>query len=332
MIALSAFSRHGGALDAARRAFPDAPEPWLDLSTGINPRPYPLGALQAESWTRLPDDEALAALEGTAAARYAAPPWSEAVAAPGTQAIIQRLPALVGGRDVRVLGRTFAEFERVFSAAGARVATVHAAERLAGADVAVVVNPNNPDGRLLEPAALLQLAGRVGTLVVDEAFVDALPATASLVPALPASRVVILRSFGKIYGLAGLRLGFALVPSSSAAVLRRHLGPWAVSGPAIEVGRRALADAAWLATTSARLAEDGQRLAFLLRNVGATAVGATPLFRLVSHPAAPTLFTALAKRGILVRPFAADATWLRFGLPGGAPDWTRLQTALAAIG
>ena len=332
MIVDPAFSRHGGALDAARRTFPDVPEPWLDLSTGINPRPYPIDGLTPDDWARLPDSTSLARLERMAASRYGAPPWTDVVAAPGTQAIIQHLPALLGGAEVRVLGRTYAEFARAFTAAGARVTTVPTPERLAGADVAVVVNPNNPDGRLVASPDLLALATRVGTLVVDEAFADALPPAASVVPQLPASRVVVLRSFGKFFGLAGLRLGFAVTPPSKAVELRRALGPWAVGGPAIAVGTKALADSDWSAATGARLEEDGRRLGYLLRQAGAVSIGDTPLFRLVAHAAAPSLFVALARRGILVRPFVGESRWLRFGLPGLEKDWCRLDDALRAFG
>lgn len=332
VIEVSAFTRHGGALDVARRAFPQSPEPWLDLSTGINPRPYPVEGLADTDWTRLPEEGALGRLERAAVTSYQAPPWIESVAAPGTQAVIQRLPALLGGTDVRILGRTYGEFARVFAAAGARPVTVPLPERLAGADVAIVVNPNNPDGRCIAPADLLPLAARVGTLVVDEAFADALPPSSSVVPQLPASRVVVLRSFGKIYGLAGLRLGFALAPAPLAGVLRRALGPWPVSGPAISVGTRAFADTKWLAEARARLAEDGARLGYMLRQAGAEPLGDTPLFRLVAHAAAPALFVALARRGILVRPFSGEPRWLRFGLPGAETEWRRLDDALRAFG
>lgn len=325
---LAAFTRHGGALDAARAMFPKAPEPWIDLSTGINPVAYPLGDIPAEAWTRLPGDGPLADLERAAADRYRAPPGSAVVAGPGTQAIIQRLPALCEGRDVRLLGRTYGEFERVFRDAGARVRQVPTVEALAGADVAVVVNPNNPDGRLLAPDDLVVLSRRVGMLVVDEAFMDALAPKASLVARLPASRVIALRSFGKIYGLPGLRLGFAVAPPDCAEALRRMLGPWPVGGPAIAVGTQALADEDWLAATRVRLQSEGARLMFLLGHIGAKLVGATPLFRLIAHPAAPSLFAALGVHGILTRPFSGEPTWLRFGLPRSEAEWGRMTVAL----
>lgn len=329
---LAALAEHGGDLDAASRLFPSAPQPWLDLSTGLNPIAYPVGDLPPECWARLPTPAALDGLEAAAARRYRVPPGVAAVAAPGTQAIIQQLPALAGGRDVRLLGPTYGEFARVFRLAGARVTVVPSVPALAGADVAVAVNPNNPDGRFVPPVDLLRLAGRVGTLVVDEAFADALPPSCSIVPHLaPEGPVLVLRSFGKMFGLAGLRLGFAVLPAERAGALRRALGPWPVSGPAISTGTRALSNDGWLETARARLRADGARLGYLLAQTGAVEVGCTPLFRLVAHPAAPLLFRELARSGILTRPFADRRDWLRFGLPGPEPEWRRLEAALRAF-
>ena len=326
---LAEFAAHGGGLHLARRLFPDAPQPWIDLSTGINPRPYPFAAVPEASWMRLPDAAGLAELERVAAARYGAPAGVSVVAAPGTQAIIQHLPALAPGRDVRILGPTYSEFERVFRASDARVGVTPDLPALVGADVAVLVNPNNPDGRFLPADQLLSLAPRVGVLIVDEAYVDAFGP--SLIPRLPANRAIVLRSFGKMYGLGGLRLGFAVTSRDRADALRRRLGPWAVSGPAIVIGTEALADDAWLTAAKARLRADGARLDFLLRQTGAAAIGGTPLFRLVSHPVAPDLFRALARRGLLTRPFAKERNWLRLGLPGREQEWDRLEAALRAF-
>ncbi|MBE7219130.1 MAG: threonine-phosphate decarboxylase, partial [Caulobacteraceae bacterium] len=311
--------------------YPAAPQPWIDLSTGINPVAYPFGELPPDAFATLPSASALAALERVAAARTRVPPGCAIVAAPGTQAIIQRLPALCPGRDVRVLAPTYAEFARVFRAADAKVRDVPSFDALAGADVAVVVNPNNPDGRLLASEALAGLARRVGALVVDEAFADALPPPASLVPRLPAQGALVLRSFGKTYGLPGLRLGFAIAPDGQAEALRAMLGPWPVSGPALAVATRALADDAWLDAARRRLGHDGARLGALLARIGARPVGETPLFRLIAHPAAPDLFATLAAHGILTRPFAGEPSWLRFGLPGSKPTWVRLEDALRAF-
>ena len=187
--------------------------------------------------------------------------------------------------------------------------------------------PTTPDGRLSSVQDLVALAARVGWLVVDEAFIDLLPSEMSVVPAAATGRMIVLRSFGKTFGLAGLRLGFAILRLDQAERLRRLLGPWPVSGPALAVGARALADDAWLAETRHELAEASRRLMFLLRQVGAASVGSTPLFRLVAHPAAPMLFRSLAACGILARPFESEPTWLRFGYPGSEDDWARLEAA-----
>ena len=328
---MTSFTVHGGALDAARRRYPAAPQPWVDLSTGINPHPYPFGDIPPDAWSRLPSAAALATLERTAAARYRVPPGCALVAAPGTQAIIQWLPALCPGHDVRVLAPTYAEFSRVYRAAEGRVREVAAPDALAGADVAIVVNPNNPDGRLVAPEMLAALAGRVGALVVDEAFMDALAPGFTLVPRLPSAGTLVLRSFGKMYGLAGLRLGFAIAAGARADSLREMLGPWPVAGPALAIATRALADDAWLEATRRRLADASARLGFLLARVGARPAGETPLFRLITHPAAEALFATLAAHGILTRPFAGRPDVLRFGLPGGEAEWARLEAALAAF-
>jgi histidinol-phosphate/aromatic aminotransferase/cobyric acid decarboxylase-like protein len=216
---------HGGDLAAARLRFAHAPRPWIDLSTGINPHAYPVGKLPKSAWMRLPEPSTVRALEAVAASAYGARDADGVVAAPGTQALIQWLPRLIGARRVAILGFTYAEHQASWRAAGASVATVDGIEALGGHDVAVVVNPNNPDGRRIAPKALAELGARLArkgaTLIVDEAFMDAEPVAHSLVPRLPPTGTVVLRSFGKFYGLAGLRLGFAIASPELAGRIRR---------------------------------------------------------------------------------------------------------------
>lgn len=325
---------HGGDLAAARAAFPAAPEPWLDLSTGINPNPHPLPILPTEVWTRLPDRAALTRLEAVAAKRYQVGTKAAIVAGPGAQALIQLLPRLQRAKTVGILGFTYGEYEQVWRAAGAAVTCIETVDQLAGFDLGIVVNPNNPDGRLVPPerlAALAEtLARRCGALVVDEAFIDAEPAEASLAPWLPAGAIV-LRSFGKIYGLAGLRLGFAVLNADDATRLRAVLGPWAVSGPAIEIGMAALADEAWLSATIANLRVKAAALDQLLVRHGFTMIGGAPLFRLTTHARAQAVFAALGRQGVLIRRFPTKPNWLRFGLPADEAAFARLDTALSRI-
>lgn len=321
---------HGGDLDGARAAFPGAPEPWIDLSTGINPWPYPLPPVRPESWSRLPGRGEEAALRRAAADCYDAPSADLVAAASGSQALIQLLPRLRAAGRVAVLGPTYAEHARCWALAGHDVRMAREVEE---ADVLVVVNPNNPDGRRLPPARLLDLAdaqaAHGGWLVVDEAFADMRPED-SVAPHAGRPGLVVLRSFGKFFGLAGLRLGIALAPAGLAAALREAVGPWAVSGPGLAVATAALADRDWIAATRRRLAAAAAELDRLLEGAGLRVAGGTELFRLVEDPRAPALYRALGEAGLLVRRFEQRADWLRFGLPGADEAWQRLGVALAA--
>jgi cobalamin biosynthesis protein CobC len=323
---------HGGNLDAARERFPGAPEPWIDLSTGINPVPFPFPALPTEIWSRLPMRSEQEALLAAAATRYRVRNSEMIVAAPGTQALIQLLPRLLPKSSVEILGLTYEEHEACWTRQGHRVSVVTDLDQSERADVVIVVNPNNPTGRVI-PVSVLRavartLAKKNGLLVVDEAFIDVLPEAASLASELPPATIV-LRSFGKAYGLAGLRLGFAIAEVSLARRIRAELGPWAVSGPGLRIGKAALCDARWLAEATARLESDRQQLDAMLEAAGLTVLGGTPLFRLARHDEAMKIVERLGRHGIHVRSFAREAQWLRFGFPGGESAWDRLSAALS---
>ena len=312
---------HGGDLGEIARRFPDAPRPWIDLSTGINPVPYPVPSLSDDAWARLPSRADEDALLAAAAQRYGSGDPRTIVAAPGTQALIQILPRLVPRRRVAIVGPTYAEHQASWTRAGHDVRLVSALE---DSDVVVVVNPDNPTGRLFAPAELARIRG---LLVVDEAFIDFMPREMSLARDPPA-RAVVLRSFGKTYGLAGLRLGFAIAQPDLAERIRAELGPWAVSGPALEIGRRALRDDAWLQAAAERLTADGARLDGMLRAAGFEIVGGTLLFRLARHADAASVVQRLGRHGIHVRAFADRPDQLRFGLPGNDEAFRRLAAAL----
>jgi cobalamin biosynthetic protein CobC len=322
---------HGGGLIAARARFADAPEPWLDLSTGINPAPYPV-QLPLEAFTRLPEPEAVARLEAVAAQAYGVTDPALVAAAPGTQSLIHLLPRLLPNRNVVILGPTYGEHAAAWALAGSRVRTVGTLAAVSEADIAVVCNPNNPDGALQSPAALLGLADRLGAagglLIVDEAYADL--EECSLAATLPRPGLALLRSFGKTYGLAGLRLGFLLANAELVDRVREALGPWAVSGPAIAVAQGALADTAWRAATAARLAAQAARLDRLLQTAGCRVLGGTRLFRLVALGDAGGAYERLGRSGILVRRFDDHPRWLRFGLPP-EEGWDRLQAARSAL-
>lgn len=312
--------------------FPGAPEPFVDLSTGINPRPYPMPPLSPDVFARLPEPAALERLCAAAARAYGAPSAAHVVAAPGAQMLLPQVAALLPPGRAAVLAPTYSEHARAAALAGHTVIETGDIARLADADLAVVVNPNNPDGRVVAADALrplaAALAARGGLVVVDEAFMEVGPAGASLAGDA-ADGLVVLRSFGKFFGLAGLRLGFALAGPAQASRLRATLGPWPVAGPAIAVGTAALADTPWIEATRCNLAVAAQRLDQLLAGAGLDIVGGTPLYRLVRTSRAPLVFDRLGRAGIVVRRFGREPTWLRFGLPGEEAAWDRLRAALA---
>jgi cobalamin biosynthetic protein CobC len=321
---------HGGGVDAMAARYRRSRHDWLDLSTGINPYPYPLPALPAEVWQRLPDRDLMEALAAAAARYYRVADAAAVVPAPGSQALIQWLPRLLAPeRRVAVLAPTYHEHARAWAAAGHRVREIGWGEPVGGeTDVVVAVNPNNPDGRSLTPEALTGLAaGRL--LVVDEAFADVAPEV-SLTAHAGAENLVVFRSFGKFFGLAGIRLGFAVTGAGVAATLHRALGPWPVNGPAAAIATLALADHAWIAATRERLARAAADLDRLLSGHGLRVIGGTDLFRLIVDSEAAVLFDHLARAGILVRRFAAAPRWLRIGLPNDAAATDRLAGALAA--
>jgi cobalamin biosynthetic protein CobC len=283
-------------------------------------------------FSRLPDKASLGRLATAAAAAYGAPSADHVVGAPGAQILLPLVAGLVPPGRAVVLGPTYAEHVRAAALVGHRAAEVDKIGALADAELAIVANPNNPDGRVVGKDALIALADKLrsrgGLLVVDEAFMDVGPAGASLAGDVGRGNIVVLRSFGKFFGLAGLRLGCALAATEIAARLAASLGPWAVAGPAIAVGEIALADAAWAKATRAALARQAQRLDETLEGAGLAIVGGTSLFRLVRTPAADELFHHLGRAGIFVRRFTEHPTWLRFGLPGSEEAWERLRAAL----
>ena len=324
---------HGGDLTAARQRFAGAPEPLIDLSTGINPFSYPLPLLPRTLFTRLPDAAATTRLAAVAAQAYCAPDAANVVPAPGTQILLPLVATLVPPGDAVVLGPTYAEHARPLALAGHRVRETPDIADFAKAALAVVVNPNNPDGRLIPRERLLSLAAakrrKGGLLVVDEAFMDVGPLGYSVAGDVERGSTVVLRSFGKFFGLAGLRLGFAIAARDVATRLAAALGPWAVAGPALAIGTAALADTAWCSAMRRTLEEQARQLDQTLSGAGLATFGGTSLFRFVETSEAYSLFDRLGEAGILVRRFWDHPTWLRFGLSPDAAARGSLRAALS---
>lgn len=323
---------HGGDLSEAEMMFGIPAQGWLDLSTGVNLNPYPNVALTDPSLHMLPQREHIETLLVAARRYYGVPGDRGIIAAPGSQSLLQCLPALSPCQRVAVIGPTYAEHAKTWTEGGHQVTTVEGLMDARGAEIVVIVNPNNPNGRTIPPDRLLDLANAEipgnGLLVVDEAFAD-IDSEISIIPHLRNETTIVLRSFGKFFGLPGLRLGFAVGAPHLVDRLRRKLGPWAVSGPAIEIGTRALNDKPWIETTRIQLLERRKRLDAILITAGLEITGGTNLFRLVNDNRAQEIFRRLGKAGIFVRTFPKHQTWLRLGVPYSKSDFHRLREALS---
>ncbi|MGH8480243.1 MAG: threonine-phosphate decarboxylase CobD [Gammaproteobacteria bacterium] len=323
---------HGGRLWEAAARYGIPIEDWLDLSTGINPEGWPVPPLPASAWSRLPEDQD--GLEAAARAYYGTEP---VLPVAGSQAAIQALPRLRPPCRVAVPDPGYGEHAKAWRRAGHEVASVPAAgwsDAARQADVLVILHPNNPTGQRFRPETLLdwhrRLALRGGWLVIDEAFIDPSPA-ASLAGLVPRPGLIVLRSLGKFFGLAGARIGFVLAEPMWLERLRDHLGPWTLTGPSRWVAARALADRRWQEAARARLEHRSARLAALLEHHGLAPAGGCGLFQWAPAPRAAALHEALARGGILTRLYAQPPS-LRLGLPGGKTHWARLEQALADIG
>ncbi|MCP1242989.1 threonine-phosphate decarboxylase CobD [Acetobacter lambici] len=328
---------HGGQVQAIMRYFAGAPEPFIDLSTGVSPFAYPLVWPDPNVLHHLPEEGEEQALQQVAAHAYGVPTPDMVVIGAGSQSLIALLPRLLPVRQACVLGPTYSGHRLAWEHNGVPCADVehvqqinHAAQQ--AGTVCVICNPNNPDGRLLDVQTLAALAERCAQagswLVVDEAFGDF--STQSVASLLPHPGLVVLRSFGKTYGLPGVRLGFLLAVSELAQKARAMLGAWPVGALALAVGGQALADTQWLrqAAQKAQMAHD--RLTGMLRKAGLACRGHSTLFTLVDLAHAYGLWAHLCGYGIVTRRFADRPHCLRIGLPANEAAWNRLECALKA--
>jgi len=322
---LSDWTFHGGRLRQAEQRYSLAPRPWLDLSTGINPVPW--SGAPAIDWHRLPDEGLLDDLEHRAAAYFGAK--MRPLALPGTEFGLRGLASLgLPAPFAHVWPGYRTHAEALPGSTPIAFETIMEQARKGG--TILLANPSNPDGRLIPPTDLLVLARELGDaggwLVVDEAFMDAHEGF-SLIPHLDGSEpVIVTRSFGKFFGLAGARLGFALGNYECLARWRASLGSWPLSAGALALGVAAYADAPWIAATRRALMERAAALDAVLHAHGFEPIGTCPQFRLIDCHA-DAVFERLARHGILTRPFDYNPRWLRLGVP--AKDLERLDQALA---
>ena len=325
---------HGGDLTLAIERFGGTRDTWLDLSTGINPHAYPIPtSLSADTWQALPSRVAEEHLISAARSVYQVPDHLELVAAAGTQILLSLLPLILPEGPVALSSPTYSSHKNVWSRenrAPVELSSIYALP--ADAKIVLLVNPNNPDGQLIDVKSLLEIARtlteRGGYLVVDEAFADVVPGS-SLLPHIGGENILVLRSFGKFFGLAGLRLGFLAGPREVTGRISGLLESWSVSGPAIKIGTAALRDQDWQRQTTRQLIEEMADMTVLLSQQELSVFGGTPLYALAGLRNAKALHEALARRHIWTRIFDYAPTWIRFGLPGGEENLKRLEDSLA---
>jgi cobalamin biosynthesis protein CobC len=327
---------HGGRVDAAASLYPSAPQPWIDLSTGINPLAWPVPQIALERYQRLPLKSEISEMLDAVADFYGLPANAEIVPVPGSEIAIRLLPRVLSTGRVGILTPTYGSHAAAWGEAGAKVLELAELPDRKRDDLQtiVVVNPNNPDGRVLpfsELSGFAKIWSETGRrLIVDEAFAEVAEGVSLLaMPELPAG-VVVLRSLGKFFGLAGLRVGFVVVAKSAASAWHHAFGDWPVSGPACEIATLALRDRAWIAATRMRLAEDRKHLDRTLGQAGFRLLGGTDLFGLFEAPDESDWLDHFARTGILVRAFATAPRHYRIGLPSDEAAWQRLELACRA--
>lgn len=311
---------HGGALDLAIAQYGSLADAWLDLSTGINPHHYPIHSTSLSSWTQLPQNSMMVELTEAASEAYNCSS-QHIIAANGTQSLIEKLPEIFEKSTIAILSPTYEEHAHNWKKHGHNVIVTDDLERAKNADHLLIVNPNNPTGKLFSPQEMRELgayfAAKNGYLIIDEAFMDLTP-DMSMANVAGEDGFVILRSFGKFFGLAGVRIGFMLAPSNLLEDMQKHIGLWNIAGMAMDVATLALNDTLWQKTMRQTLALEMQDMSRILTKNGFNIVGSTDLFCLATMPnaeiSAHKYFDKLARNHILTRKFIDNESVLRFGL------------------
>ncbi len=322
---------HGGHILDAANKYKIPTHQWLDLSTGINPQGWPIPAIPVTCWQRLPEtsDQLIPAAQ----AYYQS---NSILSVAGSQAAIQTLPLLRQQSTVGVLPTAYAEHAYSWKKAGHDIIElpIEQIDRIIDQlDVLILINPNNPTGQRFSPQQLLSwhrsLSSRQGWLIIDEAFMDTSPENS--LSHFPASAgLIILRSIGKFFGLAGIRCGFVIAQPDLLHRLNELLGPWAISHPSRYIATLALQDRTWQKNNTIYLQTESKRLHALLCSAGLTPTGSTDLFHWVKTNRAEEIYESLAKKGILCRLFIQPLS-LRFGLPANEQHWFFLEKTLKEI-
>jgi len=340
---------HGGDIYSASQRYGIPAHDWLDLSTGINPVPYPVGKIETSAFYRLPYVD-------PAFLQQASTYYGNAQLLPvaGTQAVIQALPQCLPSARILVPEVGYREHAVHWQKAGARLVTYpsfdqqEAQSRIEKTLLErarchlLLINPNNPTGMRFSPSQIQTWARQLQPgcfLIVDEAFMDLTPQE-SVLGGHFSDNMIVLRSFGKFFGLAGIRLGFVFASLPLRQRLQQALGIWSVNGPAQSIAMTALADREWhqQARVQIALMADFTRQVFapVMQTLNTQKCADGGLF--LSYRCDPALARHLqhylACHGILVRIIEAHShsCLLRFGLlnPTDIASVERVNKTLAA--
>lgn len=329
---------HGGRLKKAARDYGIAETDWLDISTGVSPWAYPLSTVPEYCVHRLPEEQD--GLEAIACHYYGT---TSLLPVAGSQAAIQILPFFLpiqrSAGPVLLPRIGYQEHHAAWLASGIALdfyEVTPTAEQIAKCSALLVIQPNNPRGTHVSVSQLkhwqAELADRKAWLIIDEAFCDCQPELSMVTSTIPAY-TVILRSLGKFFGLAGLRVGFVLAQPELLQALQERLGPWSVSGPSRYIAMQALEDNAWQIMQRQRLHDAGktlrQQLSKIAQQLGGNVSG-TPLFCRWEHPQAIQLHEQLCQSAVLTR-LTDEQDAIRFGLPKTDADQERLNDALMKL-
>ena len=316
--------QHGGDIDLAIKKYGGQRADWIDLSTGINRTSYPWQESVKVELRDLPSSKLLMGLEKAASRAYKVAEGTDTAAVQGAQQIISLLPiCLKNYNSVAILGPTYNEYEKAFKSSGIKAETVSEVSKLSSSDIAIIVNPNNPTGKVIAEEILDDLSKKVRILIIDESF-----KMFSSRRIQKFDNVIQINSLGKFFGLAGVRLGFVSGPSDFIKSVRGMLGPWPVSSLAAEIGIIALNDKTWISEMEKILLEGSNVLRKACNTKNWKLVGKTNLFHTYATSNCLEVEEQFAAHYIWIRTFDYSKSWVRLGIPTSKYEWARVRQAL----
>ena len=329
--------KHGGDLSDAVRVNRKIKK-WIDLSTGINPNAYNDFNIDKTVYSHLPSGNQLAELMSIARGYYNLNQEIKICAYQGAQGVINILPNIVNKNihdTIQILTPTYTEHYRVWNDHGFKIRLVTNIENELDPSIPfVLVNPNNPDGKLFQPKYLEELWERIrkagGFLILDESFMDGTPDMSFRFDNCR-DNVIVIRSFGKFFGLPGLRLGFVYGDNHYINKVSSLVGPWPISSSSLLIARKAMLDTVWISATITDLKMKSTALSNFLHDQKLKTVGDCYFFKTIELDNASQMHKALANHGIWTRIFNYNQKWLRMGLTKNKFEFEYLANTIMDI-